>query len=278
MKKILIPVFSLVLLLGMLAGCGGADPGGDKASITDAKSLAAANKTAQEAVKNFHADGDMDMKIKMTINASGTTQDLDMPMKMGLAMDTDGKTGHGQMKVDADVMGQSIDQDAEVYTDLEKGAVYTKVGGSDAWAKSDQQINVTSMMDSVAEMDESLLAKAEFAESEEGYTLTLSGDALGEALKDMDLMSGVSQLDLSDLTVGGGKIIYTIDKETNLMTKTVIEGLTITAKGSSSGVDYDADITMDSDYAYCKYDELKPADYEIPDEVLEMTGDKETAE
>lgn len=261
MKKLVLPVLSLILILGMITACG-------EGESKDAKTLASDNKTAQEEVKNYHVEGTMDMEMKMTMNASGQSQDLEMPAKMETSMDTDQKTAHGQTKTDVTFMGQSQSEETEIYADLENGTTYTRTGSSGAWTKGSQEIDVAPMMDSLSSMQESLLEKAEVTHGNGSYSLTLTGDALGEALKDMDL-SGVTQgMDLGDLQVGSGSVVYTINEESSLVESVKMEGISITTKGTASGVDYDAAITMNADYTYSKYNELKPEDYAIPAEVI----------
>ena len=273
-SKIIILIAALVFTLGTLTSCGGP-------SITDAKSLVAANKAAQEAVKNFHMDGDLDMEMKMKmeeLQALLGTAELSMPMKMEMSMDMSKETAHGTTKTDVTTLGQTQSVDAEMYCDIKEGIVYTKTDASNTWVKSNQEINTADMVESLAGAGDELLEKAEFSSDDDSYKLTLSAEVLGESINDLGLMNdiGSAGMEIKDLNMSEGTIVYTFDKETVLMKKVEMDDVKVTANGTMDGTSLDMDIDMDAEYEFSKYDELDPKDYEIPEDVVNPNSGKTT--
>ena len=268
--KLASAVFVVAIIIGtmgMLAGCGGS-----KAQITDAVSLAEANQAAQQAAKNYHMDMDMDMEA--TIKMDGLkdvmgTDSLTMPMSITMSMDSGKETAHATSNTKMTMLGQSIDQNAEQYIDIKNGVTYTKAEGTNQWTKTESDASMSDMMDSMSKMSKDMLSKAEFAETEDSYTLTLDAEVMGDMIKELGLFDSISSADmeLEEFSIDSGQIVYTFDKESALLTKSEIKELDVKAKGTEQGISADMQIPVSATMEYSHYGELDPKDYEIPSDV-----------
>lgn len=271
-KKLTMIGAAFVLVIGMagiLSACGG---GGSEAQITDAASLAAANQSAQADVENYHMDMDMDMD--MTLKMDGLkealgTDSMNVPMKMTMSMDSGKETAHADSNTSMSMMGQSMEQPAEMYIDIANGATYTKAEGTETWTKTETDSSMTEMMNSVTEMSADILEKAKFAETEEGYTLTLDAGELGEAIKEMNLFSSYSEagMDMKEFNITEGQIIYTFYKDSALIKKIDMQGLNIQANGEMQGSAIDMQVKLTDTMDYSQYGEIDPKAYAIPADV-----------
>lgn len=259
----------LVLIIGMaglLSACGGG------ASINDASSLAEANEKAQAEVENYHMDMDMDME--MTVKMEGLEElagsdSLTMPMKMTMKMDAGKKTAHAESTASMSMMGQSMDQDSEMYIDIENGATYAKPEGTSEWVKSDTDASMSDMTSGVAAMDKEILDKAKFAETEDAYTLTLDAAEVGDLINEEDFFGSYesSGMEFEEFEISSGQIIYYFDKETVLLKKAEMKDLDVNAKGEMSGSAIDMKVPMSATMDYSQYNEIDPKVYEIPEDV-----------
>ena len=271
-KKLTMIGAAFVLVIGMaglLSACGG---GGSDAQITDAASLAAANQAAQEKAENYHMDMDMDMD--MTIKMEGLqealgTDSMNVPMKMTMSMDAGKEAAHANSNTSMSMMGQSMEQPAEMYIDIANGVTYTKAEGTEQWTKTETDSSMSEMMNSVTEMSADILEKAKFAETEEGYTLTLDAGDLGEAIKEMNLFNSYSAagMDMEEFNISEGQITYTFYKDTALIKQIDMQGLNIKAKGEMQGAAIDMQIKLTDTMDYSQYGEIDPKAYAIPAEV-----------
>lgn len=271
-KKLTMIGAAFVLVIGMaglLSACGG---GGSDAQITDAASLAAANQAAQEKAENYHMDMDMDMD--MTIKMDGLqealgTDSMNVPMKMTMSMDAGKEAAHANSNTSMSMMGQSMEQPAEMYIDIANGVTYTKAEGTEQWTKTETDSSMSEMMNSVTEMSADILEKAKFAETEEGYTLTLDAGDLGEAIKEMNLFNSYSAagMDMEEFNISEGQITYTFYKDTALIKQIDMQGLNIKAKGEMQGAAIDMQIKLTDTMDYSQYGEIDPKAYAIPAEV-----------
>jgi len=274
-KKITMLAAMAVMLIGaagLLSACGG---GG--AQITDAQSLAAANQAAQAGVENYHMvmDMDMEMNVKMdTMKEIMGTDTLTMPMTMKMNMDAGKKTAHANSSMSMSMMGQSLDQDAEMYIDIAGGVTYTKAEGSDAWLRTETDSSMSDMMTSLADMDEKILTKAAYAETEDGYTLTLDAEALGEDIKNLNLFRNYSDagMELKEFDIRSGQIEYTFDKKSALLTRIVMKNVDVKAVGDMSGTSLEMQIPINATIDYSDYGEIDAKAYEIPAEVTDSAG------
>ena len=271
-KKLTMIGAAFVLVIGMagiLSACGG---GGSDAQITDAASLAAANQAAQEKTENYRMDMDMDMD--MTIKMDGLqealgTDSMNVPMKMTMSMDAGKEAAHADSNTSMSMMGQSMEQPAEMYIDIANGVTYTKADGTEQWTKTETDSSMSEMMNSVTEMSADNLEKAKFAETEEGYTLTLDAGDLGEAIKEMNLFNSYSAagMDMEEFNISEGQITYTFYKDTALIKQIDMQGLNIKAKGEMQGAAIDMQIKLTDTMNYSQYGEIDPKAYAIPAEV-----------
>ena len=268
-KKLTMIGAAFVLVIGMagiLSACG------SEAQITDAASLAAANQSAQADVENYHMDMDMDMD--MTLKMDGLkealgTDSMNVPMKMTMSMDSGKETAHADSNTSISMMGQSMEQPAEMYIDIANGATYTKAEGTETWTKTETDSSMTEMLNSVTEMSADILEKAKFAETEDGYTLTLEAGELGEAIKEMNLFSSYSAagMDMEEFNISEGQIIYTFYKDTALIKTIDMQGLNIKAKGKMQGAAIDMQVKLTDTMNYSQYGEIDPKAYAIPADV-----------
>ena len=271
-KKLTMIGAAFVLVVGMagiFSACGG---GGSEAQITDAASLAAANQSAQADVENYHMDMDMDMD--MTLKMDGLkealgTDSMNVPMKMTMSMDSGKETAHADSNTSISMMGQSMEQPAEMYIDIANGATYTKAEGTETWTKTETDSSMTEMLNSVTEMSADILEKAKFAETEEEYTLTLDAGELGEAIKEMNLFSSYSDMgmDMKEFNITEGQIIYTFYKDSALIKKIDMQGLNIQANGEMQGSAIDMQVKLTDTMNYSQYGEIDPKTYAIPADV-----------
>ncbi len=265
--KLTLLTLALALLLALLTACGGAN-------ITDAKSLAAANIKAQAAVENHHMDMNMDMTMAIDterLKEAFGTSSLEMPVLMNVAVDSGRYTAHANTNMNVTIMEQETKQQAELYLDMKNGITYAKADGVDAWKRAEETLDMSAMLNSLGRLEDSLLENAIYSESSDAYTLTLSADPMDEVIKDMDLLGSLRSagLDVETLTVDGGQMVYTIDKNSLLITSIAMKDIDVTASGVLGGTSVDMSIPLDAEVTFSKYGELMPEDYEIPDDVLD---------
>ena len=197
------------------------------------------------------------------------TDSLTMPMSITMSMDSGKETAHATSNTKMTMLGQSIDQNAEQYIDIKNGVTYTKAEGTNQWTKTESDASMSDMMDSMSKMSKDMLSKAEFAETEDSYTLTLDAEVMGDMIKELGLFDSISSADmeLEEFSIDSGQIVYTFDKESALLTKSEIKELDVKAKGTEQGISADMQIPVSATMEYSHYGELDPKDYEIPSDV-----------
>ena len=267
---------TLALALGTLAGCGGGaavqpDP-------TTAEELLARYE-ALEDKENYHSDGTIDVSISLL--------GMDMPMKGTIKMDVDGDNSHSVMDLTTTILGEETQTTTESYTarDGANYVVYNSSEGEDGsvtWTKSTATEDTGSLDDSLFS-DESLKG-AEFAATENGYTLTQDKANINELMKslNMDLDSLVGDLgddwkaDTSDDT----SVVYTFDKDCRPTNVALKLGFALSYAGDDAG-DVDPsllsmgfDIAMNMDYS--AFGQTDPDTVAVPDDVLENATEVET--
>lgn len=272
-KKLTMLAAALALIIGMaglVAGCGG---GSSEPQITDAASLAAANQEAQSTVESYHMD--MDMNMDMTLRMDGIqevmgTDSLTMPMTMTMSMDSGKQTAHATSNTKMELMGQSLDQNAEMYIDIENAVTFSKAEGTEQWIKSQTDSSMSDMMNSMADMSAEMLSQADFAETDSGYTLTLDAAVMGEAIKETNLFDSYSSagMEFQEFNIDGGELIYTFDKDSVLVTKIEMKAVNVKARGDMQGTVVDMQVPITTTLDYSQYGEIDPEVYKIPEEVL----------
>lgn len=265
-----------ILCCAALTSCGGTAAGD---APTDAPTLIEKHNEAQGAVKSLHMDATTNMTMSMdTASMSSVlgTSELTMPFTIEMALDSGRETAHGTTKTTISFMGQSQKQNAEAYYDMKNAVSYVKAEGSSSWSKSESDVNISSMLDSTAGLSEESLKKAEFSEEEDAYVLTLNAKDMGDVINELNSMDDLSSqgVELTDCTIKSGTAVYTFDKSTCLLRSVKLTAVDMTATGSVQGVDFEMGISMDADFAFSKYDELSPSDYEIPESVTSSASAK----
>lgn len=263
MKKYAKPVVVMalsVLTLVFFTGCefslfGPSDASGVMKKYTD----------RVEGVKNFHIDGDMDMKMVMKLDDESAAllgmTSLDMPVTAKFSLDVGEESAHGDMDAKVSVMGANQDQKSEMYIDAEEGYVYMKDSATGTWTKTETDKSLTSLVE-LEDMDDIDWSKFDFEKTDNGYKIKadmkdMDGNLFGDSLSS-NLGDTVADLEIGD----EGEVVYYFDKECNL-TKAEITG--VTATGKEEGLEVEMDIDMH--YTLSKYNELDKDDYEIPSEV-----------
>ena len=264
---------SIILCIGMLTACG--------SGIDDAKSLSDASKKAQESVESFHLDSEVDMDMTFHFSGPGidaSNSKVEMPVEISMDIDSGKETAHGNTNVKMSMMGQSMDQDSEVYLDLVDKVVYTKAAGSDTWAKTSSESNMTDVVNCADALSDSVLEKAEFQEDDDEYVLTVAAKDMGDAINDLGFTNDMNTngLEVQDLNITNGTVTYKFFKDTQLLKSMEMDDVTIDASGVVQGQHVNITIGMDADYDFSKYNEVDASAYEIP---AEVTGEStETTE
>lgn len=260
---------SIVLCIGMFTACG--------SGINDAQSLNEASKTAQEAVKNFHMDSTVEMKVGYDLGdgSASSSGAFEMPMKMKTTLDSSKETAHGRTDVEMTFMGQGASQGAEVYCDMTNNCVYTKADGTTQWIASNQDADMAKIATSASEMSDAVLKKAEFKEEDDEYVLTVAAKDMGDVINETGLAGsmGSGGVNFSDLAIDGGTITYKYFKDSQLLKSMEMDDVSLKATAAVQGQNVKMNVKMDADYKFSKYDEVDASAYEIPDEVkAQKTG------
>ncbi|MBQ6495941.1 MAG: hypothetical protein IJI74_02090 [Firmicutes bacterium] len=276
-KKLIIVIIAIVCLivLGLVAAFAFVGP-----KVTGVKSLVAANMKAQTNVDSYHVDGTVDMTVTFDPDKSGTLQDLlgkvdpKLPVKMTMDMDAGTETAHVTTDASISVFGKTVPvQTAEVYLDLKKMVSYTRTGDSVEWKKSgdeDQEVGFKEMAGGLAIVGKTVAENAVFEETEDFYTLTMQAETAGEFVADLDLFDWVDLgvVDVRDITVEGGQIVYNVDKTTLLVSSIELKDVDLRGRGTYKGVSMDLQFPTDASFQFSRYNELEESEYAIPAEVL----------
>ena len=225
MKKIIALALCLVMVLGLMAGCG--------EKPMDVKTLA---QKMDEAAKNQTAAAcKMALELEMTMGMEGMT--LTMCADANLDLKTDLAKNAMWVDVDAalDVLGETQEIGMEIYTDAaEDGSVtmYIYESSTDTWMKSameDFAGQISQMQGTTVKMSDIPQEKMTLAEEKqtvgtaECYVLTMDADGsffseqmnsmMGAAAETMDEETAamMESLDWSKLNV---KAVYFVDAKT----------------------------------------------------------------
>ena len=235
---------------------------------------------AQTNVDSYHVDGTVDMTVTFDPDKSGTLQDLlgkvdpKLPVKMTMDMDAGTETAHVTTDASISVFGKTVPvQTAEVYLDLKKMVSYTRTGDSVEWKKSgdeDQEVGFKEMAGGLAIVGKTVAENAVFEETEDFYTLTMQAETAGEFVADLDLFDWVDLgvVDVRDITVEGGQIVYNVDKTTLLVSSIELKDVDLRGRGTYKGVSMDLQFPTDASFQFSRYNELEESEYAIPAEVL----------
>lgn len=156
MKKIVALALTVVMVLGLLAGCE---------KPMDAKTL---TQKMDEAMKDTTAmAAKMDMEMEFTIGVSGMTMTMGMDMVMDVKGNMDTGAAYADMEVSVEALGQSEAVEMEMYaaTEDDKMVSYVYESTTDSWTKSE----TAGMFESLEQFQGAGTTYAEFPE--EGMTL-----------------------------------------------------------------------------------------------------------
>lgn len=253
------------LALSGLAGCGGGP-----AEPTNAQELLERFEQAENH-DNFHAVLDYDVEM----NVLGQS----IPITIKMDMDCAGEAAHGDLTMSG--MGQEMASELYVEKDGDTYMQYSSTGEGDdvTWAKSEVD---SSAIESLT--DEELLADAEFAKTDDGYTLTVPGDKLMEAMAasgaDMsELFDSLGDDSLKD-ALADADAVYTFDSDC------MLTGFTYDLDfdydySADADADADADSTaaltmnmkMSITMTVSDYGSVKAEDVAVPEDVKKSAGE-----
>ena len=129
MKKIVALALTVVMVLGLLAGCE---------KPMDAKTL---TQKMDEAMKTVTAmSGKMGLELDMTMSMTGMTLDMGMDMEMDMKYKMDLSAGYMDLKFAVEAMGQNEEMGMEAYITSEGDNLVSYVydSASDMWMKTAQ--------------------------------------------------------------------------------------------------------------------------------------------
>ena len=226
MKKIVALALVLVMVLGLMAGCG--------EKPMDAVTLAKKMDEANQNLTDLAAK--MGMELDFSLGMPGMTMDMGLAMDMDMQykMDMSASYTAGTMTVEA--MGMTEEVRLETYMAMEgdKLISYAYDAESEMWLKAEedlaamktQQENLLGVVLKLSDIPAEKMVLAEEQETVDGkscyvLTVTLDGsyvqdgvgtvlDAAPAEMADLDL-SGLEDMDLSAMTI---KTVYRVDAAT----------------------------------------------------------------
>ena len=200
MKKIVALALTVVMVLGLLAGCE---------KPMDAKTL---TQKMDEAQKNVTAvAGKMNLDLGMAMTVTGMTLDINMDVDVDIKEKLDMSAGYLNGKFTMEVMGESQEIAVENYVVAEgdKLVNYSYESATDMWVKSEQDsAELKTMQEELmgaamkfAELPEEKMTLAEEQETVGGkscYVLTVNMD--GTQFQDsMDTIMGTMTEEMTEL-------------------------------------------------------------------------------
>lgn len=207
-------------MLGGLVGCGSSEP-------KNAKELLE-RYMANQNHDNYHCDLGMDYEISMFGQA--------IPITLAFNIDMAGDTGHGNLSKDA--MGRDTESELYVQKEDDKYVQYSKNKDDEKWTKT--SIDVRNVTDSI--VNGKLLNDAEFAKTDEGYTLAIPGNTFMEALS----ASGMNVTEIISQLGGEAKVadsfkntnaVYTFNKDCLLTDLTYVVNFVYSYGGDASAIE-----------------------------------------
>ena len=228
MKKIVALALTVVMVLGLLAGCE---------KPMDAKTL---TQKMDEAMKTVTAmSGKMGLELDMTMSMTGMTLDMGMDMEMDMKYKMDLSAGYMDLKFAVEAMGQNEEMGMEAYITSEGDNLVSYVydSASDMWMKTAQdttelkamQEQMTGVALTFSEIPAESMTLAKEQETVNGkscYVLTVNMDgtyfqnAMGTIMdtmtEEMDEMdeTAAEMLESMDWTALSVKAVYHVDAAT----------------------------------------------------------------
>lgn len=219
MKKIVALALTVVMVLGLLAGCE---------KPMDAQTLA---KKMDEAVAaQSGMSGMMNMEVDMSVGITGVTFDMGLAADVEYKAVMDGSKMFTGMDMDMEIMGETQTMEMDMYMSIADGKAvsYTYSGLDDTWVKQEVEIeNVEELQSSTMKLGELPAESLVLAEEKETVgeqqcyvlTATVTGEQvtgmLGSAMDALDeetrtILEGIDWSGISGTTV------YRINAETFL--------------------------------------------------------------
>ena len=229
MKKIVALALTVVMVLGLLAGCG--------EKPMDVQTLAQKMDEVMKGVTAVAAQMGVEMDMTLGITGMSLTMGMDMDADMKYKMDM--SAGYVKMKMGIDAMGQSEVMEVESYFTCEDGKhiSYAYNADADAWVKSEedaaeiqalqeQMMGVTMKFSEFPVENMTLAEEQETVDGKSCYVLTVNADGTymqevmgtmmesltGGALMEQD----TAMLEQMDWSALGVSMTYHVDAATFL--------------------------------------------------------------
>ena len=194
-QKVVTCLAGAALVLGGLAGCGGApEP-----------------KTTAEVVQRFnenknHDNYHMDMTYDITMGILGQ----EVAVKVNYAMDAAGNDAHGTLS--SSVLGQDIKSEMYLTKDGDKWAQYTSngEGAEQTWSKAttdDSGISTSTIA------SEDALKDGTFEKTDNGYKVTVAGDTFLDSAGLKSVLGSTAESDAFKTALKDASAVYTFDKD-----------------------------------------------------------------
>ncbi len=243
-----------------IAGLGGC--AGQAGQAVQAKELSSAAELAEMSEKsagstNYHFEGSIDIGI----NAMGQ----EIPMKMTVVGDT--ADGNTHLTTTMDALLQK--QENETYFVKENGSYIqyssSKVGdGEQQWSKASADSNP---IESLSNKD--LLSAGEFSKTDNGYTITLSGEQVMNAIANVDqnLENALKSAETADLqkALSNSKIVFAFDKNADITSETLNFGYD--AKSEVMGQAVEMNIKVAADIRLSNHGSVDTSKVTVPDTI-----------
>lgn len=279
MKKIVALALTVVMVLGLLAGCE---------KPMDAQTLA--QKMDEAVAAQSGMSGMMNMEMDMSVGVTGVTFDMGVAADVEYKAAMDGSKMFMGMDMDMEIMGETQTMDMDMYMSMADGKAvsYTYSGLDGTWVKQETEIeNMEQLQSSTMKLGEFPAESLVLAEEKETVgeqacyvlTVTTTGEqvmsTLGSAMDALDeetraILEGIDWSGLS------GTMVYHINAETFLPVQMTgeVTGLGEAMNSLLSGVmaemmgmlgGEEMEITVDIPTVKVEMTELVYGDIEIPD-------------
>lgn len=266
-----------LLLAGimLLAGCAAGPP------KTAAELLERSRKKSPD---NYHMAGE----IIMGMSAEAAGFNLEFPMTLTMDTDLKGQNTHGTLNLEMELLGQKIDESAEVYTASdENGTVGYSKDKSGTWTKSTEDTTDLYRLGS-SFLENASFDEAEFTYDEEAGTYTVA-TKMGAMMKDEEYRESLKEyyktafgeLNLGEDQIDGildnmenADITYVFEDEGYTLTHAKVENMIYEATMEESGIPVKMNVTQTMDFTYSEYGNITDEAVTVPDEVVAAAVEK----
>lgn len=254
------------LVLTSLVGCGGAqstpaEPAPDPEPTTAMELLERYNE--QENKDNCHMDLNMDAKV--------TSGEFELPMGVSMSLDRAGDAAHGTTSI---AFGESVTSEMYLVKEEGKWAQYAQSPmDENSWTRTEVESSATTE----SLINEKLFKDAEFAKTDDGYTVTVSGDKIGDVLStlgsnDYSDMLGSDESDVSK-ALKEASIVYTFGKD--FLVKSVAYDMNYNYQSGDENalLSLSANSSISLKVTVSGYGTIDPSKVALPDEVKKSAQD-----